>query len=420
MSARTFVRANARQTVVRFRASLAALAIGMSLLVASASVVGELVVAGARSLDTDSGLSTLELFDVSPSGPATPLTQAAVSRIRALPGVRAVVGMSSVGTSLSYHSGGGMGAAAAADQAFAGAFFALPRFAWSQPPVGRKATGVAVEGALGAGQVLLPDRYLDVDLTPLVGASIGIEFVRATGKHEGVPATMRARVVGVFDSSSPRRDGESALYVSDADFRLMFAALLGAPDATVPADATYSSCRIKAATVADAGRIARELTAQGFYVKTASDAQALPRALGALRQVNTLIGVTLALFGIGIGVTLAGTWSRLRRWDIGVLTSLGWTSREILSSHCLELTAVGFVVGGVAGGVGAVLTVAGGLVTHLHPILGLAQPHLILLPSVTWLLGALVAVPVAFVVGALPRLVRLSRIEPDDALRRSD
>lgn len=415
----SLLRANARQTLARFRALLIALVVGTALLLASSAVAGASIAAEARELDTASGLTTLELLSVAPAGTPKPLTQEAISAISQLPGVDAAIGGGSVGGSLTYVAGGEEGASAAAAEAFAGVFWSMPRFAWSQPELIRSGSDGA-EPALAAGEVILPNTYLGTDLAPLVGAKVDLEYTVATGKDHGMSATMPMRVVGVYDDSSPKRAGDGAMYVSDADFHRLLAALAGAPGRRLPPDFSFESCWVKAASVADANRLARDLTASGYFVNRGGSETALPRALGLLQQANLILAILLGGFGIGIGVTIAGTWSNLRRWDVGVLASLGWSPGRILATYTVEMAIVGGVVGVAAGALGTLLSVGVSLALQSTDMLGVALPAGVTWPTWVWVGGVAVGAPLALMAGAAPRIVRLGRIEPDDALRRPD
>ena len=242
----------------------------------------------------------------------------------------------------------------------------------------------------------------------------------ATGKDHGMSATMPLRVAGVFDNSSPKRAGDAAMYVADADFRRLLAALGGLPNGRLPDDFIFESCWVKAASVADANRLAKDLTAAGYFVNRGGSEAGLPRALGLLQQANLILAVALAAFGIGIGVTIAGTWSNLRRWDVGVLASLGWSPGRILAGYTAELAIVGAVAGVAAAALGTLLSVGTSLALQSTTVLGVALPPGVAWPPWPWLLGVVLGAPLVLMAGAAPRIVRLGRIEPDDALRRPD
>lgn len=416
MNSSNLLRANARQTLVRYRALLVALVLGMALLVASAAVAGGSISDGAYELDTDSGLSTLELLSISPSGMPKQLTPDAITHIKTLVGVQDAIGGGGVGTSLEYVGNGGPGAATAAEQGFAGAFWAMPRFAWSQP----QTISPESTARLQKGEVLLPDTYLGTSLKDLVGADILMNYTVGTSANTGTGATMQMRVVGVYDNTSPKRDGESAMYLSEDDFNFLLSALYGIPGSKLPNDVVYQSCLIKATNVEQANRLAQELTNDGYFVNRGGGEIALPRALSLLQQVNTVLAVLLTLFGVGIGVTISGTWSNLRRWDVGVLASLGWSPWRVLRVYAAELAGIGLLVGFGAAIAGTVISVMASLSLQGSNLLGVEIHQGVAWPPILWLLGILVGAPLALALGAAPRILTLARMEPDDALRRCD
>lgn len=183
---------------------------------------------------------------------------------------------------------------------------------------------------------------------------------------------------------------------------------------------SYGSCLVKAGSVAQANQLAQQLTAEGFYMNRGGGEATLPRALALLQQVNTILVAMLAIFGIGIGVTVAGTWSNPRRWDVGVLTSLGWSGARVLGVYTTELAIVGFVVGASAAVVGAVISVAASLSLQGRDLLGVHLEPGVAWPPAMWLLGIILGAPAAMTLAALPRIIGLGRLEPDDALRRPD
>ncbi len=133
-----------------------------------------------------------------------------------------------------------------------------------------------------------------------------------------------------------------------------------------------------------------------------------------------ILAVALAGFGIGIGVTIAGTWSSLRRWDVGLLASLGWSHGRILAGYTAELAIVGGIVGVGAAGLGTLLSVGASLALQSSDVWGIPWPSVVVWPPWLWVLAIVAGAPLVLAVGAAPRIVRLGRIEPDDALRRPD
>lgn len=420
MNSWSMVRANIRQTIIRFKALFVALIVGTALLAAAAAVVGGAVGKTANELDTKSALSVLELSTTGPAGNPEPVTQQALDRIRTMPNVEDVVGVSSVGSVLSYVSGGGERARDAAEGGFSGVFWALPRFAPAQPPIVKTAGSWDGGAELPEGGVVLPNTYLGADLTTLVGASLKMESTQATGPGEGTATYRDLVVVGIYDNQSPLRDGESAIYLRDSDYSAVLAAQLGAPGGKVPSGTAYMTGLVKATSVANASELATRLTAEGFYIMTPATAESLPRAISALRKVNVAIALLLAAFAIGIGTTLGSTWSRLRRWDVGVLTSLGWSRRDVSRAYLLELLVVGLLVGCTGAVTGVLLSLVAGPLLVGVADLGLDLSGGPVVPPVGWLLGLAVCVPLSFALGATLRIIRLATTPPDLALRRTE
>lgn len=412
-----FIRANVRQTLHRFRSLLVALGLGMVILLSSVALVGQALSVSAGRLDEGSELSTLELLSISPAGEPKRLTLESVRHIESMPGVDRVVGAASVGVSLE---------PAAEDdvpdlgEALAGAFWLMPRFSWSQPPVVSSASDAGEGGDLLVGQILLPSTSFGADMAPAVGHVLTVEYTRRISAGQGVPEQMMLTVVGLYDASSPRMEGEGAAYVSHQDFDRVYGALLGAAEGNLPHDTVYPQAWVKATSVSEANALARTLTAEGYYVKSGGGVASLAPALQMLRQVNGLGAVLLCLFGVGIGLSLSATWSDLRRWDVGLLASLGWSPHRTLRVYSTELALVGLTVGILSAAIGTGVAALGSLALRGRSIMGVDFGMAASLPPWPWLVTMIVGTPVAFLCGGLPRTWMLTRTLPDEALRRPD
>lgn len=412
---RRFIRANVVQTLRRFRSLFTVFGGGIVILLVSATIAGTVISGNAVRLDEASELSALELLSVSPAGEPRQLTKGALAEISSLPGVTRVIGAASVGVAMEPQAG----ASAGLSDAFAGVYWLMPRFPWSQPPVTVGVDGRG-EGELQPGEVLMPSTSMGVDMRPLVGATLDVEYTRRVDAGQGVPEVMQLTVVGLYDASSPRMAGEGAAYVGQEDFVRVFGALLGAPSGALPSDVVFPRAWVKARTVGEANSVAREVGAAGFYVQSGGGVESLAPALVLLRQANNVGALLLGLFGLGIGAALSGTWAQLRRWDVGLLASMGWSRLLILRAYAAELGLVGLVVGLSAALVAWGVSAAMSLMLRGHTLLGLQLGEGLALLPWPWLVGVAAAVPVVFMVGALPRLWLLIGTRPDDALRRPE
>lgn len=411
-----FIRANVIQTLKRFHLLLMAFGFGVVLLLVSATLAGSVISDTAMRLDESSELSAMELLSVSPAGEPRQLTRGALDEIRALPGVERVTGAASVGAVMEQLP---ETAAPGLEDAFDGVYWLMPRFPWSQPPLMDTLDG-GFEAELRPGQVLMPSTSMGVDMRGIVGSTVDVEFTRRVDQGQGAPETTRLTVVGLYDVKSPRMAGEGAAYVAQEDFELVFGALLGAPRGVLPADVVFPKAWVKVANVEQAHAVARQLTEAGFYIQSGGGVESLAPALSTLRQANGIGLVVLLLFGLGIGASLSGTWVQLRRWDVGLLTSLGWTPGLILRAYAAELALVGLAVGFSASVVAGGISVAASLLLRGKTLLGMEIGDGAVAFPWMWLALQVLGIPLVFVLGALPKLGRLIQTPPDDALRRPD
>lgn len=410
--------ANARQTLVRFRTSLVSGAIAAALLVVATAVVSSAVRDTAHAVDTESSLSVVEIATMAPAGSPEPVTVRALEEISAIPGVESATGFSSVGSVLSLQSGDREGAEDAARDGLAGVFWAMPRFSWSQPPVISTANW-QVDSGLDPGEVILPDSALGTDLKPLLGASLSMEYTRATGPDTGVPEYRDLTVVALYDQASPKRDGEDGIYLGPEDFSAVFGASMGSPTEELQPATPFSNGLIKTTDIATAATVATELADQGYFVLNQSAEPGLPRVLAMLRMAALLLGGLLTVFVLGIGISIAGTWSGLRRWDVGVLRSLGWAPWDIYRSYGTELAIVGLGIGVAGLTAGSLLSTLLSAALSGRSRLGVEIAGTVL-PPASWTVVVVLGPPIALLLGSAIGVARLVRIEPDVALRRVD
>lgn len=412
MNGGALLRRNMRETLVRFAPILTALGLGAVMVLAASGAIGGAVSQSASALDTSSALSVLQLDSVDPRGPAKPLTGKAIAAMRVIPGVQDVRPSAQFGISIAGDPG----------TSTAGAFWATPRAPWVQPRVTTTVPGIAANHLPVDDEVYLPDSHPGAATSALLGKRLTIQYTKATGPSQGEAAETTVRVIGLFDNSTPGADGESAIYISDSLFRTLLSAQLGlAAGISVPDGYAYPTVYVKASSTRDVASVQAALAGMGFNAQSlAARAQELPGVLQLVSRANDILGAVLLVFCVGVGLSLGGTWSSLRRWDVGVLASLGWSRVRILRSYTAEILVVGLIVGLSSAMSGCVASVGLGLGLAGHELTGAKFADGVTLPPPAWLVSVVVGVPLALVLGSAPRILRLAGLAPDLALRRSD
>lgn len=401
------VRRNLSVTVRRFRSLLVALGVGAGLLLSMTGVVRS-ATESAVSLNTDSSLSILEVPAQDKQGQNPPLTGAAIKRMTALPGVEQAFPYAQFGLTVTDAHGADRG----------GVLWATPRIRWVQPSVVSPAAW-AGSRPLNPREVIVPDTYMGESYASLVGQTVTATYMLKTGAAQGEGRQMALHVVAAYDNSSPGGDGESAMYVDPETFRTLALASVGVASANSSADVPYSAVYLKARTSGELENLQKSLSAMGFRSSNlATAAHDLPGLIGLMQRALPVLASVLLLLGGGLGAALASTWGHLRRWEVGLLSALGWSRRRIAATLGGELLLVGLVTSAAAVLLGSV----GGLIwARVSPGAGLLPVGSVpAIPPLTWLVGVLLGLPLVMLVGGVARVLRLSRIEPAVALRRRD
>lgn len=409
MNSRMLVRRNLAVTLRRFGALMAALAIGAGLLLSLTGLVRS-ASESAAGLDKDSSLSVLEVPAQDKQGVNPPLTAAAVQRLAAVPGVEEAIPYAQFGFTATDDEGVDRG----------GVLWATPRVRWIQPKIVAPA-GWEPSRTLQPGEVIVPDRYLGESYTSLVGRRIMANYVLKTGAAQGEGREIALRVVAAYDNSAPGGDGESAVYVDSQTFRTLGLAAAGVASSQSTAKIEYTTVYLKTTSSAQLAPVQKALSEIGFRsANLAAAASDLPGIMGLMQKALPFLASALMLLGAGLGASLASTWGHLRRWDVGLLSALGWSRRRIAGTFAGELVVVGVLASATA----VLLGIAGGLVLSavlkgsgsvLAGASGVAAT-----PPLGWLAGVLVGLPAVLLVGGIVRVLRLAALEPDVALRRRD
>lgn len=406
---------NVRQTARQFNTILVCLALGITLLYATAAVAGRTISQAASAADETSVLTVLQVDSVAAGGTPTPVTTHAIEWMASLDGVEEVAGISAVGFAILPPTGDD--SSSSINDGLSVGFWAFPRFALAQPVVLESSTGDDTR-VLQPGEILIPDYSLGVDMRELIGQEVEIEAIRATGPNTGEPTVRTVTIAGVYDSNSTLRDGEAVVYFAPAEHGELHRDVAGLQGTN--GDLWFEGALVKCSSIAAAGEISQILTDAGHHVSTFSADAAVSSMMQLLSQLNGILAVILMLLGLGVGFGVSGTWAHIRRWDVGLLRSLGFSARRILNAYLSELAILGGITAASAIVAGSVISIIVSISHGGQEVAGMAIPDEVLLPGLPWVLGILLGTPAVFLIGAAPRLWKLTRLEPDVALRRPD
>jgi putative ABC transport system permease protein len=269
---------------------------------------------------------------------------------------------------------------------------------------------------LSGNEAVLPAQAQGMDLTPLLGTKVSIEYQQTVGVGEGRGAQDEITVVGIFDPGW-QIDGADSAYVANGPLLKWASSVAAVPTGTFLDTHGYDKATVVARSSADVPRLLADLQHRGFSATSVQQQMTeLPSVLRLIGLVSQALTGALVLFTLLGAWVLSGSLVRQRTREIGLLKAVGYRTRSVLAMFLLELV----IVAVVAGAVGLVLGVVGGELLNRSlarsPDLSLylnGQP----LPPVGTLL-LLVSIPaVAMAMGGLLPARRGARMEPSAALR---
>jgi len=273
--------------------------------------------------------------------------------------------------------------------------------------------GTIPDSGLGKFDIVLPHKVPGGTLDRLLGKTVTMEFTALETREMGAPVRQRFHVVAISDDDIPGAAGPQPSYVSDAALRQMYKRSgMGAGQSH-----SYQEAYVRVANPSEVPTVQKRLADQGFGVQSVA---AQMRSLGGLFRTlsfsATALSALLALFCLSFGASIASSWVRQRRREIGLLRSIGWSSRRVAGSIFGGLGVTGGLiglVGAVAGVLGSIVgtAVVSGLKIDLLPV----DPWLA--PPVRDVLLVLVGVPLCLCLGGALSTWRASRLDPDEALR---
>jgi len=270
---------------------------------------------------------------------------------------------------------------------------------------------------LQAGDALLPATINGVDLRPYLGKSLPADFTRKVEANGGVQYRHTLTVVGLYDPGYVE-DGPGVAYLAQSDLREAVAARGGFSADNPGAQVTYNEILVVATDRASTGSVEKAGQAQGYNGVSLDRAiQGLPSSLRALELLSRILVVVLLLALLLLGASLINTAISDRSREIGILKSIGFSSRQINRLFLIELAVIGAGTAVVATTVATLVVAAIGSRLANHAFAGADLAAWPLVPPAAWLAFCLAIPIVGVVVGGLRPARRAARLEPDIALR---
>lgn len=292
-----------------------------------------------------------------------------------------------------------------------------PGAVWATPVIPglmpKMLLGAIPEAGLRESDIVLPHKVPGGTLDHLLGKTVTMEFTALVTRSMGEPVRKQFHVVAISDNDVPGRAGEQPSYVSDAALRAIYQRSgLGAAQPQ-----SYQTAYVRVRRPSDVPAVQKRLSEQGFGVQSvAVQMRSLGGLFATLRTTATGLTVVLALFCLAFGASIGSSWVRQRRREIGLLRSLGWSSRRVAYSIFGGLGLTGAVVGLIGCLVGVVASLVGTAVV--------AATEVDLLPIDPWqappwhdIALVLMGVPLCMCLGGAVSAWRASRLDPDEALR---
>jgi lipoprotein-releasing system permease protein len=262
----------------------------------------------------------------------------------------------------------------------------------------------------------LPSVILGIDLADNLRASVGDTLILATLQRNPlsgtgfVPKLKKFQVTGVFDCGFYEYNASMA-YVSAEVAQEMFQL----PDA-------FTGIALRLHDMNQAKRTAEQITARLRYPFRASGWMDMNKSLFAALQLEKktmfiILTLIIIVAAFGISATLIMTVMRKTR-EIGILRSMGATSRSIMKIFILE----GLLVGSIGVGLGVVVGILLSLLLRRYEFISIPGDIYLIskLPveirTLDCLLVALAALGITFLATLYPSYIA-SRLTPVEAIR---
>lgn len=399
------------RNVLQYRRRLVTLVlvavVGCVLALARAGIVSRAATVADHSVLDSVGLRTITLNALANQSNVRPLTAASLGVVARVPHVAAVDPWLQSGFGIKTHAFPGL------------VLFATTPQPDALPPIERAIRPHVFP--LGAHELVLPARFHGLDLSPLLGKTVSIDYTQAVAAGVGgTSATTRVHVVGLYNPSFQTSAGPNAAYAPLSLVTQLAAAQAGVSPHQFLVSNDYQQATVVVDSSTHVTAVLNQVHHLGFSASSLrQQLQTLPAGLQLLQRGSQLALGVLVAFSLLAGSGLASTFIRQRTREIGLLKAIGFRRRRILGILLSELAIIGVVAALIGVIAGNIVSAVLGLLLDGTSVFGIAFPAgAVVLPTLGW--TALVAVAVAFAIvvgGALPA-ARAAGLEPDLALRQ--
>lgn len=377
------------------------IALGIAMFLFADSIVGAGVASYSTNITTNSALNHVEVSSVGPDS-GREISADSLTEFESMDKVIGATGWRQLDLAIEQPSDW-----PTADNP--GAFFGTPFINGITPAV---VAGDVPESGPGAGEVLLPRKVGDDNFEKLLGERLGFVFTEETGPGTGQPAPIVLEVIGLYDNSTPGRDGVQAAYLN-AD-NLVDTLAAAKPAGT---SLTFPRAFVRTETADDVVSVQNQILEQGYSVSSVvTEIKSLSGLFALLALASWVIGSVLVVFCIGIGISVGGSWMKQRSREVGLLKAVGWQGGTIAKIYMLELAIIGVIIGVVGVVIGSIASLVGTTVIssldlEILPIAAWELPNSVLM------IGAVLSVPLFLCLGSIAHVLKLSRLDADSSLR---
>lgn len=266
---------------------------------------------------------------------------------------------------------------------------------------------------IGDGQIVFPQQVMGGTLDQTVGTTVRLEYTRVVSVGTGEPAYFPLQVTAVADNSVPDKSGPTPAYVSQKTLNT-FLELTSPPGTKLEPPVT---AYVQVGSVDEVAGVQANLSQMGFDVTAlATQTPELSSTLDILALGSTLLTYLAVAVALGVGLSLASSWTKLRRRDIGLLRALGYEKMTIFRLIMGALALVGVSVGLLAVAISCVLSPILTAVVSSQDALNMSVSPWSF-PSVGALVLVAILPTVGMLLGAFLPAAKAANMEPDEALR---